>query len=262
MTASRRDPGRPGNDPDAATTREAPPATRYAEIARYIRGLAAAGVPGDALPSEAELCERFGVSRMTVRQALAELTTEGLVERRRGQGTFVTAPPVHRRPGVFLSFTEEMGRRGLRPSSRLVSAGLDSPRPDEVTDLGLAPGEQVVRVVRVRLADGVPIALEEAALVARLAGVLDADLESGSLHTELARLGVAPTRAVGTIAARLARAGEVARLDLHPGAALLVELRLLFDQSDAVFERTETRYVADRYVIDVVHSHPSWLDNR
>lgn len=245
----------PGNDSGAATQRE-PPATRYSEIARYIRGLAAAAVPGDPLPSEAELCERFGVSRMTVRQALTELTAEGLIERRRGQGTFVSAPPVHRRPGVFLSFTEEMGRRGLRPSSRLVSAALDWPRPDEVADLGLAPGEQVVRVVRVRLADGIPIALEDAALVARLTEVLEADLESGSLHTELGRLGVTPTRAVGTIAARIARASEVGRLDLPPGAALLVEMRLLFDQNDAAFERTETRYVADRYVIDVVHTHP------
>ena len=137
-----------------------------------------------------------------------------------------------------------------------MSAALDRPRPEEVTDLGLARGEQVVRVLRVRLADGIPIALEDAALVARLAGVLEADLESGSLHTELGRFGVAPTRAVGTITARLARSSEVAQLDLPPGAALLVELRLLFDQSDAVFERTETRYVADRYVIDVVHTHP------
>ena len=256
MTASRKGAGRRGNDSGAAVTRNPPLATRHAEIAHYIRGLAAAAVPGDALPSEAELCERFGVSRMTVRQALAELTAEGLVERRRGQGTFVAAPPVHRRPGVFLSFTEEMGRRGLRPSSRLVSAALDWPRPEEVADLGLARGEQVVRVVRVRLADGIPIALEDAALVVRLAGVLEADLESGSLHTELGRFGVAPTRAVGTITARLARSSEVAQLDLPPGAALLVELRLLFDQSDAVFERTETRYVADRYVIDVVHTHP------
>lgn len=255
MTASRKGPPEARNDSGAATPRE-PAATRHAEIARYIRGLTAAAVPGDALPSEAELCERFGVSRMTVRQALAELTAEGRVERRRGQGTFVSAPPVHRRPGVFLSFTEEMGRRGLRPSSRLVSAALDWPRPDEVADLGLSPGEQIVRVVRVRLADGMPIALEEAALTAGLAGVLEADLESGSLHTELGRLGVAPTRAVGTITARLARSSEVSQLDLPPGAALLVELRLLFDQGDAVFERTETRYVADRYVIDVVHTHP------
>ena len=64
------------------------------------------------------------------------------------------------------------------------------------------------------------------------------------------------TRATGTITARLARASETELLDLAPQSALLVELRVLFDQEGRVFERTETRYAADRYVIDVVHTHP------
>ena len=71
--------------------------TRYREIERYLRALVEGANPGDPLPSEAELCERFSVSRMTVRQALQELTNDGLVERRRGQGTFVAQRPVHRR---------------------------------------------------------------------------------------------------------------------------------------------------------------------
>jgi GntR family transcriptional regulator len=67
---------------------------------------------------------------------------------------------------------------------------------------------------------------------------------------------VVATRATGTITARLARASETELLDLAPQSALLVELRILFDQNGRVFERTETRYAADRYVIDVVHTHP------
>src|SRR5918995_1227048 len=106
----------------------------------------------DPLPGEAELCERFSVSRMTVRQALQELTNDGLVERRRGQGTFVAHRPVHRRPGVFLSFTEEMNRRGVQATSRLLSAGLDDPPPSETPHPRLAPHSQVVRGVRGRLA--------------------------------------------------------------------------------------------------------------
>ena len=230
--------------------------SRYREIERYLRSLVDGARPGDPLPSEAELCERFSVSRMTVRQALQELTNDGLVERRRGQGTFVAHRPVHRRPGVFLSFTEEMGRRGMQATSRLLAAGMDDPHRAEVLDLGLAPDQQVVRIARVRLADGVPVALEEAALVPELRGVLDEDLGGGSLHDALARRGVIATRATGTITARLARANETELLDLAPQSALLVELRILFDQEGRVFERTETRYAADRYVIDVVHTHP------
>jgi GntR family transcriptional regulator len=230
--------------------------TRYREIERFLRSQVEGARPGAPLPSEAELCERFSVSRMTVRQALQELTNDGLVERRRGQGTFVAHRPVHRRPGVFLSFTEEMNRRGMQASSRLLNAGMDDPRRSEALDLGLAPGSQVLRVVRVRLADGVPVALEDAALVPELGGVLEEDLAVGSLHSALERRGVVATRATGTITARLARASETALLDLAPQSALLVELRILFDQEGRVFERTETRYAADRYVIDVVHTHP------
>jgi len=230
--------------------------TRYREIERFLRSQVEGARPGAPLPSEAELCERFSVSRMTVRQALQELTNDGLVERRRGQGTFVAHRPVHRRPGVFLSFTEEMNRRGMQASSRLLNAGMDDPRRSEALDLGLAPGSQLLRVVRVRLADGVPVALEDAALVPELGGVLEEDLAVGSLHGALERRGVVATRATGTITARLARASETALLDLAPQSALLVELRILFDQEGRVFERTETRYAADRYVIDVVHTHP------
>ena len=68
--------------------------------------------------------------------------------------------------------------------------------------------------------------------------------------------GPVATRALGTVTARLARSSEVALLDLPPHAALLVEVRLIFDQEGRAFERTETRYVADRYVIDVHHAHP------
>lgn len=229
---------------------------RYREIEQYLRELVASAKPGDRLPSEAQLCARFGVSRMTVRQALGELERDGSIERSQGRGTTVAVRPMHRVAGVFLSFSEEMGRRGLKPSSRLISATFDQPRPVEIADLRLRQGDRVVRIVRVRLADGVPVALEDAALPERYAFVLEADLTTGSLHKALEQRGTVASRATGTIHARLARSSEVSLLDLPPSAALLVETRLLFDQNGLPFERTETRYVADRYVIDVVHTHP------
>ena len=114
----------------------------------------------------------------------------------------------------------------------------------------------MVRVERVRLADGVPIAFEDAAVLGEHRAVLDADLATGSLHGALEGLGVVATSASGTVTARLARRAEAALLDVPTRSALLVELRLLFDQHGRPFERTETRYVADRYVIDVLHAHP------
>jgi GntR family transcriptional regulator len=230
--------------------------SRYRAIEQHLRGLIAEASPGDPLPTEAELCARFDVSRMTVRQALQELTVAGLVERRRGKGTFVAARPMHRRPGVFLSFTEEMARRGMKATSRLVSARLDAARPEEAADFGVEPGADVVRVERVRLADGVPIAFEDAAVLAEHRAVLDTDLAHGSLHGGLARLGVVAASAVGTVTARLVTGAEARLLEVAPRTALLVELRLLFDENGRPFERTESRYVADRYVIDVVHTSP------
>lgn len=229
---------------------------QYRRIEGYLRELIESSSPGDVLPTEAELCERFQVSRMTARQALQVLTNAGLVERRRGRGTFVAAEPLHRRPGVFLSFTEEMGRRGLTPGSRLISAGISPARPEEVADLGLGEGADVVRIERVRLANDMPIAFEDAAVLVDHAAVLAADIRTGSLHRGLEDLGVVATSATGTVTARLARRAETKLLETPTSAALLVEVRLLFDQHGRPFERTESRYVADRYVIDVVHTHP------
>ena len=93
----------------------------------------------------------------------------------------------------------------MQATSRLLAAGMDEPRRSETADLGLAPESQVVRVARVRLADGVPVALEDAALIPELRGVLDEDLGGGSLHRMLeARGGGDPGH--GTITARLTRA--------------------------------------------------------
>ena len=81
---------------------------RYVEIAEYLRGLIADAAPGDRLPSDADLCERFDVSRMTARQAVTLLANEHLLERKRGSGTFVSARRVPRALGSPLSFSESM----------------------------------------------------------------------------------------------------------------------------------------------------------
>jgi GntR family transcriptional regulator len=225
---------------------------RYQEIERWLRELVLGGAPGDTLPSESELATRFGVSRMTARQAVQNLAGEGLVQRRRGAGTFVAPRPMHRHEGSLLSFTEDMARRGKRASSRLLEAGLCPASTADSTALHLPEGARVVVIRRLRCADDVPLALEHAVLPAECAGVLADDLEHGSLHESLHRLGRTPDVANSWITARPATAGEAKLLDVPARTALLVERRIIHDVTGAPLEHTETAYIAERFVIDAV----------
>src|SRR6218665_3367702 len=97
---------------------------RYQEIENWLRDRVINGREGDPLPSEAELGARFGVSRMTARQAVQNLAAEGLVRRLRGSGTFIAPKPLHEQAGQLMSYTADMKRRGLPAPSGLFSAEL------------------------------------------------------------------------------------------------------------------------------------------
>ncbi len=227
-------------------------APRYPEIVEHLRELIAARTPGDRLPSDAELVDRFGVSRMTARQAVQMLVTEGLLYRRRGQGTFVASRPIPRLLGSPLSFTESMRRRGFKASSSLLSAGEADPAPADVEALKLGESDRVVVVERLRLTDGVPMAIERAVLAPDLAPVLAEDLAAVSLHAVLEGLGRIPTRARAWVSARLSDSRERRLLEQGLSGVLLCERRVISDQDDVPLEHTETRYAAERYVFDLV----------
>lgn len=225
---------------------------RHQAIADYLRTLVAAGEPGSRLPSDAELCERFTVSRMTARQAVSTLVAEGRLYRRRGRGTFVADRPVDRLLGSPLSFSESMRRRGRTPSSRVLMAGLTAPQPADVSTLRLADGADVVLVERLRLADGVPMAIERVVLVPELAGVLDRDLAETSLHAAMDELGRSPVTAHAQVSARRADARDRRLLELEANGVLLCERRVIRDQHGVPIEHTETRYAAERYYFEAV----------
>jgi GntR family transcriptional regulator len=225
---------------------------RYQEIERLLRDRVLRSAPGDPLPSEAELAAQFSVSRMTARQAVQNLAREGLVERRRGAGTFVAMPPMHRHEGTLMSFSEDMRRRGHVASSTLLEAGLRVATGSDVEALRLGPGVRVVAITRLRLADDRPLALERVALAPDCAGVLADDLEHGSLHESLERLGRRPTVAHSWITARVATGAEAKLLGLATRDPLLIERRIIYDADGAPLEHTESAYVASRYVIDAV----------
>jgi len=225
---------------------------RYYEIEQALRARIAELRPDDPLPSDAMLCDEFSVSRMTARNAVQRLTQEGLVYRVPGRGTFVAEPPVHRQAGNLLSFTEEMRRRGRVPSSRVLASEVREPRPAEASRLQLQPGEEVVAVRRLRVADDEPVAIEEAVFPATIAPLIQsADLEHRSLHDTLVEGGHVPTMGRARLGAEAAGAEDAALLDVPPGSPLLVEKRVIHDQDGSPLELCESRYAGERYGLDV-----------
>ena len=227
------------------------PAARYEEIADYLRALVAEREPGDRLPSEAELCRRFKVSRMTARQALQTLEQEHLLHRKRGKGTFVSPRPVPRLLGSALSFTENMRRRGMEASSKVLAIEFSAPSPEDTDALQIDDGDRVGVLERIRCADGNPMAIERAVLAPDCAAVLDS-IGEGSLHVAFAAIGRQPARASATVDARPATPQERRLLEIGSGGVVLCERRVIFDQDGRPLEHTETRYAADRYVFEVM----------
>jgi GntR family transcriptional regulator len=222
---------------------------RYVEIEQSLRGRVAALQPHSPLPSEADLCGEFGVSRMTARAAVQRLVQDGLVYRVPGRGTFVAAQRANRTATHILSFSDEMRRKGRVPSSRVIQQRTRRASDEEQRRLGV---EDVLVLRRVRLADGKPVAVERAVFPAeRVAQVVGADLEHASLFETLVAGGLVPTSGAAALAAESATAEDSRLLGVRRGTPLLVERRLIHDQDGKPLEWTESRYVGTRYGIDV-----------
>ena len=211
-------------------------------------------VEGDRLPAEQELAQVFGVSRMTLRQALSALESRHLVERRRGRqgGTFVRRGRVDIDLTGLAGFTEQMGRAQVRASARVLDASR-LPAPREVADaLRLGPGGEAYLVVRVRLADRVPLALERTWLPAdRLPGLLERTL-TGSLYELMDKqYGVVPDTAREWLDAVVADDEQAGLLQVDPGAALLRITRTTYDPSGTPVEHAVDLYRPDRARITV-----------
>jgi GntR family transcriptional regulator len=239
--------------PDRRVIVEAPGlAPKYSrlkeELLSMIRGLSA----GSAIPTERELCALYGVSRTTVRQALQELVHAGHLYRRQGRGTFV-APPKLVQTIQLHGHTEEMEAQGLHPGSRLLSA-VDVPASPEVAAFfGLAAGSLVHRLVRVRLVDGEPIALQTVYLNAERFGDVGRSLaESVSLYQLLRdRYDAQIAGGEETVEAAAAEEETAELLDTEVGAPLLVLHRRSWQGDGDPIEWSESLYRGDRYRIAV-----------
>lgn len=207
----------------------------------------------DALPTERELLEEFQLSRTTVRQAIRLLVRQGLVYNVQGSGTYVANPAVVSKTLRLTSFTEDMRQRGLEPSSTILEQQDVAATPKLATQLHLTAGDPLIAVLRLRLADGLPMALEQVYLVAGLVDLAHLDTAS-SLYEQLRDAGVTITRATQTIDAVNLDAEQGHYLDQAVGAAALRVQRVNFTDRGTPFEHAETIYRGDRYSFDIVVS--------
>src|SRR6201981_2705501 len=135
----------------------------YARVETVLAGEITNGdlTVGDQLPTEDSLIARFGVSRITVRRAIQNLVSRGLVEIRRGKGTFVAAPKITQELRELSGFVEDMHALGRKPTARVIGKEIVTADATVASQLALTRGERVVRIRRVRLADGIPLSFDE-----------------------------------------------------------------------------------------------------
>ena len=226
----------------------AAPTTKRAQVRELLEQIIATQLrPCDAIASERSLVEQFGVSRVTVRQAIADLVAAERLERVHGKGTYVTGPRIDTRLHL-MSFSREMRARGLEPRTEVLSAAEVAPPAEVRRHLQLADDQRVVRVERLRLADETPMAHEIGFYPARLfPGLLQREL--GSLYDVFAAdYGVRATSGVQSIRAESADHLNAAALGIPKRAPLLVQERVTCAGS-RVIELATSYYRGDRYRI-------------
>ena len=204
--------------------------------------------PGSPIPSERELAERYHVSRLTVRSAIGKLVEEGLLSRVRGKGTFTASRRLELQL-YLMSFTDDMRRRGLTPTTEVLRTATEVPPTPAANALGIEEGTPAHRLMRLRRADGVPLAVERGWYHAgRIPGLLGLDL-SQSLYAQLAEAyDVRPDHAWQTVWAESADRETARLLGMRAGSPLLVFRRVSSSQGDPVEDMTSW-YRGDHYQV-------------
>jgi GntR family transcriptional regulator len=206
---------------------------------------------GEQLPNEDKLAESFGVSKVTVRQALQELASMGYVRREQGRGTFVSRPKFDHGPRELTSFSEEMQRHKLTATSRVIEATLATADVRIAEALQIPIGEPVFMLKRLRLADAEPMGIQTAYIPAALTPrLLDVDFGSASLYDVLAvRYGLVPARARETYSAVPVDPKPAGLLGVAPGSPVLAVERITFLASGKPLEFVKSIMRSDRYSI-------------
>ncbi|HJZ74458.1 MAG TPA: GntR family transcriptional regulator [Vicinamibacterales bacterium] len=207
--------------------------------------------PGERLPTEDELIDRFKVSKITVRHALRDLTQLGYIRREQGRGTFVQGPPLEEGPRELKSFTSEVQGHGFRATSRVLEQGVVTATPDIAARLEVPEGEAVFRLHRLRLADGEPMGLQTAYIPMRLVpGIDKLSFTGASLYEVLAsRYSLYPAGARETHQAVQVTEEAALLLRAPVGSPALAAERLTSLEDGRPLELVHSIMRGDRYKI-------------
>jgi len=210
-------------------------------------------VPGQKLPSEDELATRFGVSRMTVRQGIADLIDEGLLYRRHGVGTFVALPHLDRDHTRLTSFLESARQEGLEVSVKVLAAEILPAKRKVALELNLEEGELVIQVKTLRFISGVPVTLHDAYIPYRLVPqLLKEDLQNRHLWDIFETYGFRVKRAIQRLEAREADEECATLLEVDEGFPILYKERTVHLDDGTPIEFTYCYNRGDRYRLTVV----------
>lgn len=222
----------------------------YAQIESYLKArILTGGYPvGEAIPSERELTEQFGVSRMTVRQSITNLVTEGLLYREKGRGTFVANEKVEQPLTKLTSFTEDMFSRGMIPSNKLVSFTRIKPPKTIIKKLQLSKGQEVFEITRIRYADDVPMAIERSFLPVHLMQDLTEEVLGESLYAFIEKDGTQViSHASQRMEAAIVTSEDAVLLQIALPSAIITIERISYLTNENPFEVVHSTYRADRY---------------
>lgn len=228
---------------------ESSPVPLYQQLEEAILARIAEGTlaVGDTLPPETSLSADLGLSRGTIRRAMADLVESGHIVRRAGRGSVVTEPPVSRTMDQLLDFTSDMAAQGLEAGASVLRFETAEPDEQVARALKLAPKERVFRIDRVRRAAGIPRSLERVQIPTRLKPDLSAEDLEGALYPLLAEAsGSVPSTAEETYeAVRLGR-GDAELLGEKAGAPAFKVIRIAFDELGRGFEYSTMLIPGDR----------------
>jgi len=224
----------------------------YKQLMQRIRDDITVGIypAGERIPGEQVLCKTYGVSRVTVRKALDEIVQEGLLTRRQGKGTFVAQEKIKRDLGHVTSFSDACAQIGQTAETRLVERKREMATEDDLKNLGLERGSEVISVCRLRLSNGEPVMLEHNRFSAALSFLEDEPL-TNSLYVLLSRYGLVPGRAVHDISMTGATAAVGKLLDTDTGTALLLLDQVVYDQHDYPLHTSRQWIRGDRFTFRI-----------